>query len=362
MSLNDFNGLLKCYLDGRCSAEESRLVENWLAKNGSEHDEWKYMNDIARKQWLSKLYGDVQKSIQLKEEGKNIIPANWIGRYINPTSGLKAWKLIASIAATFVLICGLHAAWPTLQSRISPVFYNELSTASGMRKLLVLDDGTRLWLNSGSSLKYPSRFRGKTREVYLQGEAYFEVAHNAEIPFIVHTGKLRTWVLGTIFNIRAYKDDPDVKVTLFTGKVEVIKDGINKESSKLILLPQQVATYRKDAGSLVKTTVSNITIDHYSAWKDGKLIFDETPVPEVLNRLSLAYNVKFITTDEKINGYTITGSFNDTQKIEEILQSISASVDGKFIRKADRFTLISQEAPNKVKNKNNHLELRKCPP
>lgn len=75
MSLNDINGLLKCYLDGKCSAEESRLVENWLAENGGENDEWKHMNDTARKQWLSNLYGDVQKSIQLKEEDKNIIPA-----------------------------------------------------------------------------------------------------------------------------------------------------------------------------------------------------------------------------------------------------------------------------------------------
>lgn len=335
MSLNDINGLLKRYLNGKCSAEESRLVETWLAKNGGENDEWKHINDTARKQWLSYLYGDVQKSIQLKDEDKNIVN-------IHPASGLRVWKLTASIAASFVLICGLYAAWPALQNRISPVSYHELSAASGKRKLLVLDDGTRLWLNSGSSLKYPNRFKGKKREVYLQGEAYFEVAHNAEIPFIVHTGKLRTRVLGTIFNIRAYKDDPDVKVTLFTGKVELIKEISNKKTSKLILLPKQVATYRKDAESLVKTTVSNITINHYSAWKDGKLIFDETPVPEVLKRLSLAYNVKFILTDEKINGCTITGSFNVNQKIEEILQSISVSIDGKFIREANRFTLIGQ--------------------
>lgn len=335
MSLNDINGLLKRYLDGKCSAEESRLVENWLAENGAENDEWKYMNDTARQQWLSYLYGDVQRSIQLKDEDKNIIN-------LYPGSNLRVWKLIASIAAMCVLIGGLYAAWPTLQDRISPVSYHELSVASGIRKLLVLDDGTRLWLNSGSSLKYPGRFKGKKREVYLQGEAYFEVAHNAEIPFIVHAGKLRTRVLGTTFNIRAYKDDPDVRVTLFTGKVEVIREISNKETSKLILLPKQVATYRKDAGSLVKTTVSNIIINHYSAWKDGKLIFDETPMPEVLKRLSLAYNVKFILTDEKINGCTITGSFNANQKIEEILQGITISIDGKFIREADRFTLTGQ--------------------
>lgn len=344
MSLNDIKGLLKRYLDGKCSAEESRLVENWLAENGGENTEWEFMNVTTRQQWLSYLYEDVQKSIQLKEEDKTIIPAYRTGRNINSSSRLGIWKLIISMAAMFVLICGLYVAWPSLQDRISPVSYHELSAASGVRKLLVLDDGTRLWLNSGSSLKYPSRFKGKNREVYLQGEAYFEVTHNAEIPFIVHTGKLRTRVLGTTFNIRAYKDDQDVKVTLFTGKVEVIKEISDKESSKLILLPKQEATYRKDAGSLVKTTVNNITINHHSAWKDGKLIFDETPMPEVLKRLGLAYDVKFILADEKINGCTITGSFNDGQNIEEILQSISVSIDGKFIREreADQFTLIGQ--------------------
>ena len=333
MSLNDINGLLKRYLDGKCSAEESQLVKNWLAENGEENDEWKHMDDTARQQWLSYLYEDVQKSIQLNDEDKNIIN-------INPASGLRVWKLIASIAATFVLIFGLYAAWPTLQDRISPVSYHELSAASGIRKLLVLDDGTRLWLNSGSSLKYPSRFKGKKREVYLQGEAYFEVAHNAEIPFIVHAGKLRTRVLGTTFNIRAYKDDPDVKVTLFTGKVEVIREISDNETSKLILLPKQEVTYRKDAGTLVKKTVSNISVNNSSAWKEGKLIFDETPVSEVLKRLSLAYNVKFILADEKINGCTITGSFSVSQNIEEILKSISISMDGKFVREADQFTLI----------------------
>ncbi|WP_411274963.1 FecR family protein [Daejeonella sp.] len=335
MSLNDINGLLKRYLDGKCSAEESRLVEIWLEENGEENDEWKHMNDTARKQWLSYLYGDVQKSIQLKEEDKKIVN-------ISPASGLRVWKLMTSIAAAFVIICGLYVAWPTLQDQINPVTYHELKAASGIRKLFVLDDGTRLWLNSGSSLKYPSRFNGKKREVYLQGEAYFEVAHNAETPFIVYAGKLITRVLGTSFNIKAYKDDPDVKITLFTGKVEVIRKSNNKERSKLILLPNQEATYRKDAGSLSKTTVNNSIIDYHSAWKDGKLIFDETPVSEVLKRLSLAYDVKFILADEKINGCTITGAFNVNQNIEEILKSISISMDGKFVREANEFTLTGQ--------------------
>lgn len=342
MSNNDINGLLKRYLDGKCSAEESRLVESWIAKNGGENTEWEKMNDTVRQQWLSDLYGNVQKSILLKDDDKTIIPAYRTGRNLNSSSGTGAWKLIVSMAATLVLICGLYVAWPTLQDQINPVSYHELNAVSGMRKLFVLDDGTRLWLNSGSSLKYPSRFRGNKREVYLQGEAYFEVAHNAQIPFIVHAGKLSTKVLGTSFNIRAYKDDTDVRVTLFTGKVEVIREINPKEMNKLILLPKQEATYRKDGGSLIKTTVNNSIINHHSAWKDGKLIFDETPVSEVLKRLSLAYDVKFILADEKINGCTITGSFNVDQNIEEILKSISISMDGKFVRAANEFTLTGQ--------------------
>lgn len=342
MSLNDINGLLERYLDGKCSAEECLLVENWLAKNGGENTEWEQMNDKARQQWLSDLFGDVQKSILLKHEIKNIRPAYRRGRNLNSSSGRGVWKLIVSMAATFVMICGLYVAWPTLQDQINPVSYYELNAASGIRKLLVLDDGTRLWLNSGSSLKYPSRFKGKNREVYLQGEAYFEVAHNAESPFIVHAGKLSTKVLGTTFNVRAYKNDPDIRVTLFTGKVEVIRELYPKESNKLILLPKQEATFLKDAGSLIKTTLNNSIINQHSAWKDGRLIFDEMPMPEVLKRLGLAYDVKFILTDEKINGCTITGSFNMSQNIEEILKSISISVDGKFVREANQFTLTGQ--------------------
>lgn len=338
MSLNDINNLLKSYLD-KSSVEDKEVVEDWLAENGVENDEWKHMDATARKQWLSDLYIDVQKSIQSKDRDEDIIK-------INPIFNVNVLKLVASIAAILVLIYGSYVTWPAFHAQVNTVSYKEVNVSSGMRKFLVLDDGTRIWLNSGSNLKYPSQFKGKKREVYLQGEAYFEVSHSDKIPFIVHTGKLKTKVLGTVFNITAYENDPDVKVALISGKVEVIKDISDKELGTLVLQPKQVASYQKNAENLVKKTTSEKGINRYSAWRDGKLMFDETPMSEVLNRLSLAYDVKFKLIDEKMNGCTITGSFNVDQGIEEIIQSISISIGAKVIRESNKITLIGKGCTN----------------
>ena len=326
MKRENVNDLLTRYIKGECTADEIHVVEEWLAQNWEDNNEWKLMDDYSRQQWLSSLYGDIQNTIQLENKNR-----------VKPLSHYKVWKSVASIAALLLVTFGLYFTLSLLKSWNAPISYQQVSVPSGELKELVLEDGTRLWLNSKSSLKYPLKFNGREREVYLDGEAYFEVAHNDKQPFVVHTGELKTRVLGTIFNIVAYQDHAEVKVVLLSGKVEVMKEDDLNEVNPLILQPKQVAKYQKGDQALSKSDINDT--NQYSAWKDGKLIFDETLLNEVLDRLSVSYNVRFVLKNPKLNGCKITGSFTTLQKIDQIVESIVLSIGGKYIKNSNQFIL-----------------------
>ncbi len=323
MDINRLDRVLKRYIEGKSSAEEIRMIEDWLNSDWKKSEQWDNMDGASRNKLLADLYDEVQQTIHSR---RKVVSLNHSSR----------WRMIGSIAATVLLVCGLYFTWPSLIDMIAPAAYKQVSVSAGKMKKLVLADGTQLWLNSGSRLTYPERFNRKSREVYLDGEAYFEVSHQASRPFIVHTGQLETKVLGTVFNITAYGNRKDVKVVLLSGKVEVRKTETESESG-LILLPKQAATYQKNGGSLVKT--DERYTGQYSGWKEGKLIFNDTPMTEVLERLSISYNMKFEVENEKLKNCKITGTFSTHQKPEEIIKSIAISIGGKYLKVSDRIII-----------------------
>ena len=313
--------LLTRYQQGETSAEENLLVESWLMDTGAGSAEWSGMDELSRKRYLSDLYADIN----------SLRPAG--GADYGRIYKLRFWRKISSIAALFLIACGLYLSWPALNQWISPVSYH-VNTTVRTPELLILQDGSRVWLNAASSLKYPSRFAGNAREVYLEGEAFFEVAHDKEKPFLVHTKSVTTRVLGTVFTVRAYPEDADTRIILKSGKVRVVaKD--QEKSDGILIYPGQMVSY-KAGGQLLKTNIPEA--NDYSSWKEGKLIFNETPVSEALQRIGRAYGVAISFKDEKIKECAITGSFNVNQELEDILRSISISVDGKFTRKANQIT------------------------
>jgi transmembrane sensor len=161
---------------------------------------------------------------------------------------------------------------------------NTISTPRGGQYEIVLPDGTKVWLNSASSLKYPTVFAGSERNVELSGEAYFEVAKNAAKPFFVKTLTQTVEVLGTHFNINSYADEKSVKTTLLEGSVK-ITGTYNKATVKLS--PGQQAV--NAAGSI--NTIANADIDEAMAWKNGKFLFKNTDLHAIMRQLSRWYNV-----------------------------------------------------------------------
>ncbi|HEY9261998.1 FecR family protein [Chitinophaga sp.] len=169
------------------------------------------------------------------------------------------------------------------------MMFNTLSTPRGGEYQLVLPDGTKVWLNAASSLRFPTKFAGKDRTVYLTGEAYFDVAQNAGQPFLVQLKNgLKVAVLGTAFNIMAYDDEAAVNTTLVSGKVKVAQ--IN--GSSVVLAPSQQALLPKDSQEF---EVSDADIDKNIAWKTGMFEFDDDDITTVMRQLARWYdvNVKF---------------------------------------------------------------------
>lgn len=184
----------------------------------------------------------------------------------------------------------------------------EVIAPVGSRTVVQLADGSTVHLNYGSFIKYPRIFRGNVREISLSGEAYINVAHNPEKPFTVKTGKVNVTALGTEFNVRAYPDEKTIATTLITGKVRIDKAFPGADPVPLgSLVPGQHIRYNTETGNVES---HKGRVDSYIAWKDGKLVFDNTPITEVTLELSRKFNVDIEVADE-IRYLTYTVTFAD---------------------------------------------------
>lgn len=202
------------------------------------------------------------------------------------------------------------------------VVYNELIVPSGGEYRLVLSDRTVVYMNSESRLKYPVMFGGKNRMVELEGEAYFEVSKDEDHPFIVRTERLDVTVLGTGFNVMAYKQDPRTEVTLVKGKVDVRRGKINE-----ILTPSRQFVMNNENQEYEVKTV-NVAI--YVDWKDGVLNFDGMPLEELGDKLGRWYEVKFFFTKESLKRLKFSGAFKKYNEIDYILSLIEATTNVTF--------------------------------
>ena len=179
--------------------------------------------------------------------------------------------------------------------------FNKVVTAIGGEYALILSDGTRVWLNADSELEYPVEFVKKERIVKLSGEAYFEVAPNPEQPFIVEAGGIQTRVLGTSFNIQAYRNEKSVYTTLLTGSIQVaVADG----GDAVVLTPGREAIWEKGSGAI---QVEAVNAEDAIAWRYGNFIFEEEDIEVVMRMLSRWFEVEFVFDGGRKEKHTFSG-------------------------------------------------------
>ncbi|TSE08580.1 FecR family protein [Aquimarina algiphila] len=208
--------------------------------------------------------------------------------------------------------------------------YMEISIPKGKLFQLTLSDGTKVWLNAASTLKFPQHFIAseKHRTVYLEGEAFFDVTTNKKQPFVVKTSTVDVEVLGTQFNVSSYAEDTTVKTTLVEGAVVVNDQSENTGSLKLS--PSYQAIYSKEKNVLDKKKVNTML---YTSWMDRKIILQNESFAEAYKRIERAYNVTIISQNRKLNNTNFTGEF-DIENIEEILKTFSGTL--KFTYEIDQ--------------------------
>ncbi len=210
------------------------------------------------------------------------------------------------------------------------IIWNTLSTAKGQTYPLLLSDGSRITLNSESSIRFPVSFTGNVREVEVTGEVFFEVAHDADKPFIVTAGDMHLQVLGTTFNVNAYTDEAAIKATLVEGSIQVNK-GIQK---KIIRPGQQAQVLPNDI------KVSEVNIDKITAWKQGFFRFKEDKLSEAMKNIARWYNVEVVFEGNAAD-VDVSGDIPRTANISELIRllaviDVNARIEGKqLILKAE---------------------------
>lgn len=246
---------------------------------------------------------------------------------------------VRRIAATVALIVtssiACYYVWNDIRDASQDMALCQMEVPLGSQTKVVLPDGSVVCLNSGSILKYDPAFaRNKNREVYLIGEGYFEVHKNTDKPFIVHTEDLNVKVLGTVFNIRAYKEEPNIEVALVEGRVNVFSK--SETNGNVVLKPNQRAVYDKQSKRLFSDAVDAETA---TQWTTGRLSFVNTSLVDIIKDIERKYNVRIIIESESMKSEIFSGSISSKLTLDEILDYLD--VDNKYVwaRKGNVITI-----------------------
>lgn len=242
--------------------------------------------------------------------------------------GIPILRIAASILLVSSLASLLYLKRAEIALLLNPEKMVERKTEKGQTMIVKLEDGSKVWLNSDSKLIYPEHFNGKSRNIKLVGEAYFEVVHLAKQPFTIESERVKTVVLGTSFNIRAYPGNKKVEVTVLTGKVAVYTPNGKKETfSKVYVTPDQKVTY---AGEDIRLRPYSVKAEESIDWKEGKMLFNATPLAEVIEEIERKYNVKLNCSD-KIRECPITTTADlKNEGLNKTLRIIAGTVNASL--------------------------------
>ncbi len=301
------------YFKGNTTHEEEKQILDWVESS-----------DENRKQLQKeRLFFDISNFSEPESQKANL------KHRIYP-----ALKWSMGIAAAVLVLLSCHVL---LREYVIDNAYANLQTVTvpaGQRVQIVLADGTMVWLNSQSTLTYQADFGRKNRNVTLDGEAFFNVQHNADIPFNVNTQHNQVRVVGTQFNVCAYNNTNSFETSLVEGIVDIYNADNTKEPlvrlHKDEMLVATNGVYRKN----------KISSYDFLRWKEGIYCFDDMPFSDVLSKLEKYYNIKITVENQSVLGYRCTGKFKERDGIEHILRVVQKDLKFKFITNSENNTIV----------------------
>jgi len=287
------------------SEEEKQLLASELA----ESVELRQKKEILHKFWFNYFPKHLPNQIIKKTEEK-------LG-FTRSTRSIINFGFIYNIAATVLLVLSLGYITYRHFNPETSVSLNEYVTLPGEVKEFVLSDGTKVWLNSKTVLIASEPFVDENREVLLIGEGYFEVAPNAEKPFIIKTSGLKTKVLGTHLNISAHPGDSKTEVSLYEGKVELSDK--NRSENKIVMKPGQKVSFTNEGNNFY---VKSNELEKPAEWREGIIRFYDEDLNSISKKLERKFMTRIFVADEQVGKLRFTGSF-ETEPLEKILSLFS---------------------------------------
>ncbi len=306
----DLSTLLPLYMEGKTTAEQTSQVESWIAESEENRT-------TAEKAAAVYQFADTILSLE-GDEKKGLNKLHRRIHFIGVRKTLLWAERIAAVLFIPLLVTG--AILLTRKSEI-PIPQRTMTTPPSMTASTTLPDGSTVILNSGSTISFPSEFKGGERRVILNGEAWFDVVKDDSAPFYVETPQKATVkVYGTSFDVDAYSTETTLRVVLLDGKISLLYTNSDGNDSEWRLQPGDRAIY--DAVSRIVDYTSRVNVEAISSWTTGKLVFQRTPVPDMLRSLSKRYGVKFIIRDHAVKSYQFTGMI-ENQSLDRVLEYIS---------------------------------------
>lgn len=309
MKTENFRELLSKYIEGRATPAEIDLIEKWY--NSHPDDE------------VPGILAEGDNEDRIREEIYKAVKPYW---YRTPVMRLSL--LVIPYAAAVILLFSICIGGWRILSPAERSSFLSYSTPGGKLKRLVLPDSSVVWLNAASKLRVSSDFpEQKVREIYLdEGEAFFEVAGDAVRPFIVHSGGIATRVLGTSFNVKAYKELPEVKITVSSGRVKVS----HENTALAILEHDRQIIYNKWSR---KFRVQGQESDLSSSWRDGRIFLRNADFSELAMALKNAYGIELTTSSPAIYSYAFNVRINTSRSVETTMSIIASIHQNHFRRK-----------------------------
>ncbi len=309
----------------RLSSQERTQLQAWLAGNEENERIYADMKNLWQVSSMPFDPGSVDVESAVKRVFARISGKSKTNRQ---TAGwLVWWQRVAAVLILPALAAAGYMALRLLPGGNSTdvVAWQEVSVPCGFTSKLELPDGSLVWINSGSKLRYPVVFTPADRTVKLSGEAYFEVASDEDSPFIVETGDLLVKATGTAFNVDAYGGDPVVSVTLVEGRVEVTA-GNHKP---VVMSPDQRLLYDRGKGMDVSRSTSSYK---WISWKDGVLVFRDDPLEYVFKRIGLMYNIDIAVMDAELARQPYRATFED-KSLQDLLRLIQKTAPIRYVER-----------------------------
>lgn len=304
--------LLRRYIRGEVTSEERRKVARWLDEDPA------HMREFLA---LRKLYDISLWQIDLEEmSGRRSV--------IRP---IRRW-VFEALKVAAILVVGFLLAKSLLETRPETAMMQTIHVPPGQRAELTLADGTDVWLNSGTTLRFPNRFDTDSRQVELDGEGYFSVKHDESRSFTVQAGRYAVHVLGTEFNVKAYHDSPLFETALINGSVEISAPGM---ASNLRLKPDEVASVRDG-----KIRVTPIHDYNYFKWTEGLLCFEDETIESLMEKLELYYDITIDVRRPGLLQHRYTGKFRMKDGIDHVLRVLQLKHRFSYTRDEDKNLII----------------------